>query len=402
MKTKLVVTGKPTPRDSHFLTESGEVFGGTINAALSGQSAGRRFAAYLTPPENEAAKKFVGNFKTAQEAMKAVEKEYEQFLNRREENAMGKKAEKLEKQTTEKKTREGKVYSRKSDAARAAKQDGLEDGEFEVQSKGDGYRYARVAREKPAEVANDLLDEEDLKDPALNGDDGPEEEPAPVSPVAEQSFREAEQAMAKAEQTAVVVKENPVVDQGAPVPRQEAVQVAARAEPTLPPGPAKPPRPLTVEEQYQRDLEEIRARKDVERKAQKEAEVVSAPQAPVEQTAPVAGKPPSAAVRCGACGQTFPDKPAFQKHAEEAHPKKKQKGSEAWLHRSQVESPTKAVWHIADEMIEANPKVTRKEVIAECERRGIAHWTARTQYQTWLTARRESDRNAAAINGGKK
>jgi hypothetical protein len=41
--------------------------------------------------------------------------------------------------------------------------------------------------------------------------------------------------------------------------------------------------------------------------------------------------------------------------------------------------PTKAVWAIADEMKAANPAVTRKQVVDECVRRGIALYTARTQ-----------------------
>ena len=53
-------------------------------------------------------------------------------------------------------------------------------------------------------------------------------------------------------------------------------------------------------------------------------------------------------------------------------------------HVSTAERPTKLVWHIADEMILANPDARRKEVIAECVRRGIAFYTARTQYQQWL------------------
>jgi DNA-directed RNA polymerase subunit RPC12/RpoP len=59
---------------------------------------------------------------------------------------------------------------------------------------------------------------------------------------------------------------------------------------------------------------------------------------------------------------------------------------------STVERPTKLVWHIADEMFEANPEVRRKDVIAECVNRGIAFYTARTQYQQWLTATRNSSK----------
>lgn len=54
---------------------------------------------------------------------------------------------------------------------------------------------------------------------------------------------------------------------------------------------------------------------------------------------------------------------------------------------SDIERPTKTVWHIADEMSAANPQVRRKDVIAECVRRGIAFYTARTQYQQWLATK---------------
>lgn len=56
--------------------------------------------------------------------------------------------------------------------------------------------------------------------------------------------------------------------------------------------------------------------------------------------------------------------------------------------KSDIARPTKAVWHIADEMFAANPQVRRKDVIAECVRRGIAFYTARTQYQQWLAAKK--------------
>lgn len=78
---------------------------------------------------------------------------------------------------------------------------------------------------------------------------------------------------------------------------------------------------------------------------------------------------------CLGCGEEFG--PAI---------KKARKG--VVTNRSTVERPTKAVWHIADEMFAANPQVRRKDVIAECVRRGIAFYTARTQYQQWLTAKK--------------
>jgi hypothetical protein len=66
--------------------------------------------------------------------------------------------------------------------------------------------------------------------------------------------------------------------------------------------------------------------------------------------------------------------------------------------RSTIESPTKTVWVIADEMMLENPKVPRRDVIAACVNRGIAYFTARTQYQQWLQARRESIEHAAQVN----
>ena len=71
------------------------------------------------------------------------------------------------------------------------------------------------------------------------------------------------------------------------------------------------------------------------------------------------------------------------------------------LKKSTIDSPTKTVWAIADEMIAANPNVRRKDVIAAAVAKGIAFYTARTQYQQWLTARKESEANAAAVNGTK-
>jgi hypothetical protein len=54
---------------------------------------------------------------------------------------------------------------------------------------------------------------------------------------------------------------------------------------------------------------------------------------------------------------------------------------QAIVRESTVERPCKLVWHIADDMIGAR----RKDVLAECVRRGVAFYTARTQYQLWLS-----------------
>jgi len=51
------------------------------------------------------------------------------------------------------------------------------------------------------------------------------------------------------------------------------------------------------------------------------------------------------------------------------------------VRESTVERPCKLVWHIADEMVGAR----RKDVLAACVARGVAFYTARTQYQVWLS-----------------
>lgn len=57
-----------------------------------------------------------------------------------------------------------------------------------------------------------------------------------------------------------------------------------------------------------------------------------------------------------------------------------------FTHKSTAERPTKLVWDIAESMKGAR----RKEVIEECVKQGIAFNTARTQYQQWFTAVKNS------------
>jgi hypothetical protein len=54
--------------------------------------------------------------------------------------------------------------------------------------------------------------------------------------------------------------------------------------------------------------------------------------------------------------------------------------------KSSVPHPVKLVHIIASELHDENPEVQRKDVIAECEKQGIATHTARTQYQIWHQA----------------
>jgi hypothetical protein len=58
------------------------------------------------------------------------------------------------------------------------------------------------------------------------------------------------------------------------------------------------------------------------------------------------------------------------------------------LKASTLESPSKAVWGIADEMHTANPTVRRVDVVRACVAKGIALNTAKTQYQRWFTAKK--------------
>lgn len=86
---------------------------------------------------------------------------------------------------------------------------------------------------------------------------------------------------------------------------------------------------------------------------------------------------------CLACGEEFG--PAIAEEAPKAAPKRKIEVT----NESTAERPCKLVWHIADEMKAANPEVKRKEVLAECVKRGVAFYTARTQYQQWLGVQKE-------------
>ncbi len=62
--------------------------------------------------------------------------------------------------------------------------------------------------------------------------------------------------------------------------------------------------------------------------------------------------------------------------------------SDTRIHKSAgVEKPTKVVWEIADSM----PGAKRKDVLAALEAKGVAFYTARTQYQKWLVAERAKE-----------
>jgi hypothetical protein len=66
------------------------------------------------------------------------------------------------------------------------------------------------------------------------------------------------------------------------------------------------------------------------------------------------------------------------------------------VRESTIEKPTRAVWTIPDEMKAANPTVTRKAIVDECVRRGVAFYTARTQYQRWSKAAKPGPASTAS------
>ena len=69
-----------------------------------------------------------------------------------------------------------------------------------------------------------------------------------------------------------------------------------------------------------------------------------------------------------------------------ATPATTQTANDSKSHKSEIESPCKVVWDTAVSM----PGARRKDVLAACEAKGVAYYTARTQYQTWLTATKAS------------
>lgn len=56
------------------------------------------------------------------------------------------------------------------------------------------------------------------------------------------------------------------------------------------------------------------------------------------------------------------------------------------VHKSDILNPCKLVWDMADEM----KGQRRKDIIAACVEKGVAYNTARTQYQLWFTATKNS------------
>lgn len=76
---------------------------------------------------------------------------------------------------------------------------------------------------------------------------------------------------------------------------------------------------------------------------------------------------------CLGCGEEFGDEVKAPEKV--ARPK---------LNKSTIENPCKVVWDISEEMTKQGYK--RKDVLNACVEKGIAYYTARTQYQAWKAA----------------
>lgn len=73
----------------------------------------------------------------------------------------------------------------------------------------------------------------------------------------------------------------------------------------------------------------------------------------------------------------------------EEEPKEETKEKPEILRKSSASGPCALVWDIAEKMLKEGAK--RKEVIAACVEEGVAYYTARTQYQKYTEALRESN-----------
>lgn len=66
------------------------------------------------------------------------------------------------------------------------------------------------------------------------------------------------------------------------------------------------------------------------------------------------------------------------------------------LHVSAMVGACALVWDIAEQMLKDNPSVKRKAILEACTEKGIAYYTARTQYQKYRETVRNDMATAAA------
>lgn len=241
--------------------------------------------------------------------------------------------------TTKIETKAGNFYAQKRSATRAARAEGLSDEQFRVvEVEGQGFKFELVA-EAEAEARLDDAIEYLSEQPDL-------------VPTGEKDIFGGERMVPNAALKAEIeaLKEPPAIS-SEQLNQEAADRLAAQLK-----AKAEAEEDAHIEEQVEAILQA-----EDEELAQEKGEVV--PFIPM----------PSAAE------MMLPLDVAVQ--AEEA-PKAKPEVS----HKSTIESPTKTVWHIADEMMAKDPKTTRKQILDACVAKGIAYYTARTQYQAWKTA----------------
>lgn len=99
-----------------------------------------------------------------------------------------------------------------------------------------------------------------------------------------------------------------------------------------------------------------------------------------------AAKPVRANAKTGKTAAAKKPTAAKPKNTKSAPKSRKAPVNEERLHVSTVENPVAVVWDLCQKMKNSR----RKDVIAEAQKHGVAFYTARTQYQLWLTASRNS------------
>lgn len=82
--------------------------------------------------------------------------------------------------------------------------------------------------------------------------------------------------------------------------------------------------------------------------------------------------------------KSAPKNPGLDKALKAADKKATNTTADGRLHASTVDNPCQLVWDLADKMVPNG--ATRKEVMDAAQKKGVAFYTARTQYQLWSQA----------------
>ncbi len=150
------------------------------------------------------------------------------------------------------------------------------------------------------------------------------------------------------------------------------------------PGASKPKRKSKPAKSYVRSTA---ATASVSTPVDKPAKSSPAKKAAPSKSKKVAAKLAKVSAKTGKRVASKKPAPAKPKNTKAIAPKPPRKPvTEDRLHVSTIENPVAAMWELCQKMKNAR----RKDVIAEAQKHGIAFYTARTQYQLWLTASRNS------------